>query len=245
MMNADYTKKLDAVHAQRRENEAFQKGFDQSCERAAKDTTGMELRKLLRRMGLGQAADNMTATIAHEYAQLETMTEGERRSWLRARQLEEELETAREQQRMNQESARDRKRREQSEAFNRELGNLTPTALQRAGLKGTPTERKAYVAALRVLLAEPGAKLTLDLCTQAALSARDETEEGRRQYQTELGSQQRPGAPQRPAQPAQQQPAFPARRAAPAPVGSGASTGTSSTGGTARDFRKFIAGRTR
>lgn len=246
MRHADYTKKTQAVQETRRENEAFQKSFDGACERAAKDPSGAELRKMMRRMGLGQALENAAASIAIEYANMEKMTPGEREAHQRARMLEEQMETLREQALMNQENERDKKRRQHQEAFQREYGNLTPTALTRAGLKGTPTERKAYNAALKVLLDEPGARLTLDLCTQAAFSARDELADQAVQYRTEVeaatpaqrqlaAQQQQRGAPQ-------PQQGLPVRRVAPAPV-TGAAGISGNTGGTPGQFRKFLAGR--
>jgi hypothetical protein len=243
MRHADYTKKTQAVQEQRKENEAFSSAFDASCERAAKDPTGQELRKLMRKMGLGEAAERMAASIANEYYQMESMTEGERKAHLRARAAEEALETAREREAMNSESARDKKRRAQQQAFQREYDNLKPTAMQRAQLKGTASEVAAYNHALRVLLNEPGATLTLDLCTQAAMAARDELADQATRYRAETQAPSSPAAAQvaAQAQQRQQQQGLSPRRAAPAPVAGGMAN--SQTGGTPGAFRKYLASR--
>lgn len=243
MRHKDYTQKTQAVQEQRRENEAFQNSFDQSCERAAKDPTGNELRKLLRKMNLGEAAERMAASIAQEYYQMESMTEGERKAHLRARMLEEQLETARERAAMNQETERDKKRRQQQQAFQREYDNLRPTAMQRAQLKGTPREEKEYRTQLGILLREPGASLTLDLCTQAAQAAREVLMDEAQQYRQETqAAPTSPAAAQVAAQnQARQQPqqGLSPRRAAPAPMAGGIAN--SATGGTPGAFRKHLA----
>lgn len=242
MRHADYTKKTQAVQEQRRENEAFANQFDQSCERASKDPTGQELRKLLRKMNLGEALERAAASIATEYHAMESMTPGERQAHLRARMLEEQLETARERAAMNQESERDKKRRAQQQSFQREYENLTPTALQRAQLKRTPRMEQEYRTQLGILLREPGATLNLDVCTQAAQAAREVLTEQAQLHQQETQAATSPAAAQVAAQAqARQQPqGLSPRRAAPAPV-AGAGMANSNTGGTPGAFRKHLA----
>lgn len=246
LRQADYTKKTQEVQEQRRENEGFQRSFDEACTKASKDPTGTELRRMMRRMGLGQALENAAASIAIEYSNMEKMTEGERNAWMKARRLEEEMETLREQQLMTQENSRDKKRREAQAAFQRAYDGLTPTALARAGLKGTPSETKAYRAALRVLLNEPGAELNLDLCTQAAMTAKDELADQAVAYRAEIeahggGAGASPAARQVAAQQQQrQQQGLSPRRAAPAPI-TGGNVASGATGGTPSQFRRHLA----
>lgn len=241
MRQVDYTRSQQKTAEERRSYEQFQRGWEATLEEWQGDTSKM--RKGMRRFGLGGALYKVAEEIAkEEYAlsQLPPELAAERR---RVRALEIEAEDRAEQLQELERTKTDQKRRQSQERFNRQMGEFTPLALSRAGLKDTPGIRQRYIAMLEPLWKANDRRLSMEICEQAAVSAKEAMIDEAKMLQLEQqGGSQMPSAAQAMGLAPQQRQAapqpLPVRRAAPAPA-SNAARGPQ-TGGTLSDFRAHL-----